>query len=907
MAARLLVAAAICAAPVGAAGGDIAKQRKALRQPDLATDVIPTIDPNSPAARKSKLREKLESAGSDSGSALRDGVTKIKKPSGAWKDVGVKFNKSDDWEGFLLATLTNVGVMAVCLFIFSYFRQRFRLVYAKNVWDNWGYSEEEDRQPITDGVCTLFEEKDFPAVSDCGAPLPFRPRGYFCDWITASWKLKTKQISGAVGLDQAMLVQFTNFAMTTFAAIGVPMCVLVAPMHMTIGGNAAGNDYLSWQGFANVAQGSNLCWMHAGLTWFVAAVVMRNIYKWQEKFVKLRVDWLKHMPHIQACSVLVEGIPDRCRTPAILKRYFSSMFGGRDVVEEVHLMMHTSELVTLIAARDETRRRLLEKRAKLKAAGGEDGAPRPSLLNLFSGDSLSELQRQLAIAESLVKSERLRLKQKADSMDIKDDEDEDEDENFVASESSHPTDDPHSSEGERDEGWTEDDHLQAIAKGSKGVRMASTGSLGGQLADGLNIFAARTQTTKFVREMRGLYADSAFVTFKTRYDANMAIRMVPFTPDREELRVSPAPDPADIVYKDFTQDQMYVKAFQVLGYVLIFGLALIFLPTISLISSKSKTDSLAVYFPIIGEYANRHPKIASFWNGIAGALGLNIVVAFLPTMLVLITSSCFRLKAYAWAQQLLQRWYFMFLIVFQLFVVTISSSLEQATMDTIENPLSLVEKLSYGMCRTTHFFLSIFVIQWASVGMEVTRYTQLIKYILWKKALESPLEAHNIAEPEDQDYYGMGARTARYTSFFVIGLAFVSLCPLISIIAFIYFLFIRMLIGYQVVFAETKKPDLGGEFWVTSMKHCQFGVLVYILVMTAALYQRADSPYPAAIAGLSLIHWVDSVIAFNDKFCWESLSQEEVIAIQQQEELGQAHQMRKALRGTYIQPELVDD
>mmetsp|Transcript_54561 Transcript_54561/g.157836 ORF Transcript_54561/g.157836 Transcript_54561/m.157836 type:complete len:911 (+) Transcript_54561:150-2882(+) len=905
LSAGALVVLAVCdvlpfasAASLTTRGVDFLRLRKVDRQPGLA---VPTPSVEASPSGDRKIAEKFKGAGD----GLRDRVARVRRP-GVLKDVGVKFNKNDDWEGFLLAVLTNLVVMAGCCSIFAFFRQRYRLVYAKNVWDNWGYSEPEDRDAIVDGVPMLFEEKDFPVVCDAGTPLPSRPRGYFFDWMTASWMLKTKQIGGAVGLDQAMLIQFTNFAMTTFALIGIPMCAIVAPIHMTMGGNAAGDDYLSWQGFANVAQGSSLCWMHAFIVWFVVLATVRNIYKWQEKFVKTRVEWLKHMPRVQACSVLVEGIPDRCRTPAILREYFNRMFGGRDVIKEVHVMMHTSELMGLIATRDEIKTKLIEKRAKLKASGEDpNAARRPFVLCLFGGESLSELQRELAIAESRVKSERLRLRQKSEQLNIQEDDDDDDED--LETESSHPTDDPHSSDGERGEVLSDDGQLQAIAKGSRGVRQASTTSLGGQLADGLNLFAARTQTTKFVREMRGLYCDSAFVTFHTRYDACMAIRMVPFTPDREELKVTHAPDPADIVYKDFTTDRMHAKLFCALGYALLVGLAFVFLPTISFISAKSKTSALAEYFPIVGELERDYPKIASLWNGIAGALGLNIVLGFLPTMLVLITSSCFRLKAYAWAQQLLQRWYFMFLIIFQLFVVTISSSLEAATMDTIENPLSLIHKLSYGMCRTTHFFLSVFVIQWASVGMEVTRYIQLIKYILWKNACESPEEAHKFAEPEDQDYYGMGARTARYTCFFVIGLVFVSLCPLLCIIAFIYFLFIRLLIAYQVVFAETKKPDLGGEFWVTSMKHCQFGLLVYIMVMTAVLYERADSPYPAFVAGTSLLYWAEKTLGFDEKFFWESLSQEEVIHVQQQETCGQAHQMRQALRGTYMQPELAED
>jgi len=46
-----------------------------------------------------------------------------------------------------------------------------------------------------------------------------------------------------------------------------------------------------------------------------------------------------------------------------------------------------------------------------------------------------------------------------------------------------------------------------------------------------------------------------------------------------------------------------------------------------------------------------------------------------------------------------------------------------------------------------------------------------------------------------------------------------ALCPLMSVLAFITFALIRLFIGYQIVFAECRKPDLGGRFWVAALQH----------------------------------------------------------------------------------------
>jgi len=288
-------------------------------------------------------------------------------------------------------------------------------------------------------------------------------------------------------------------------------------------------------------------------------------------------------------------------------------------------------------------------------------------------------------------------------------------------------------------------------------------------------------------------------------------------------------------------------------------------------------------------------------------LGLNIVLGFLPTVLVLISEACFKQGGRAWSQHQLQQLYFIFLVVFQLLVVSIANSLVHALVDFVHNPLTLVERLSFGMCRTTHFFLNIFVLQWTTLGLEFTRYVQLIKYFLWKKICATAQEASDYSEPEDQDYYGIGARNARCASIFVIGVAFVSLCPLISLLALISFVLIRIFLGYQVVYAETRKPDIGGHFWVTSLKQCHYGLLIYVLCMTGVLIERARTRVPGAVAFCSIFYLIESIYVFEQRFYWKTICHEQVMEAQRQDEEAKAEASRKPTRSTYKQPELIED
>merc|ERR1740139_450833 len=185
---------------------------------------------------------------------------------------------------------------------------------------------------------------------------------------------------------------------------------------------------------------------------------------------------------------------------------------------------------------------------------------------------------------------------------------------------------------------------------------------------------------------------------------------------------------------------------------------------------------------------------------------------------------------------------------------------------------------------------------------------QLFKYLAFKKLYDTPQEAAAKAEPEDQDYYGIGARNARCTASFVIGIAFISLCPAISAVAFFNFFLIRLCTGYTVVYAESPKPDLGGEFWVASLQQTQVGLAFYIIGMTFTLMERAEDVGPAIVSGCALIYLIESRMSFNSKYQWKTVPHMETLTIDLEHQEGQQKKRleRENARYSYEQPELAE-
>lgn len=416
----------------------------------------------------------------------------------------------------------------------------------------------------------------------------------------------------------------------------------------------------------------------------------------------------------------------------------------------------------------------------------------------------------------------------------------------------------------------------------------------------------RKDILKIVEEGKtnDIYTANGFVTFKHRRDMEIAMRLQ-YTPDEDTFVVSVPPDPSDVVYTDLMVDETREAASETLGWACVAGLFFGYMPIIIGISSVASLSTLSAHVALFRFIINQYPSIAAIWDGLVGAIALTLMVSFLPTFLVLIFDGFFALKAKAWLQHKIQIWYYYFNLVFILLVTAVGSSLLSTVDSLLEDPTSIFKLLATTMPTASHFYLNLYPTQWATQSMEFMRYIPLGKFHAFKRLLGDELKAHDKAEPEDQDYYGKGSRSARLTIFLVIATTFCTLSPLMCLLAYIHFYLCRLFYGFMFVWAEIPKPDLGGAFWHSQLKHVQQGMFIYIVLMSGVLYYRGideetgEGPgtTPGFIAGASLIYMYRSYNKFDREFHWETLPFEDI------RDDGQ-HEKRKPRRATYQQPEL---
>lgn len=367
------------------------------------------------------------------------------------------------------------------------------------------------------------------------------------------------------------------------------------------------------------------------------------------------------------------------------------------------------------------------------------------------------------------------------------------------------------------------------------------------------------------------------------------------------------PQPSDIRYDDLKTPAWREKVLALIGYALSVGLFFSYIPFIMAISSVTNFKSLQKNLHWVNVLATRFPPAELLLEGIFSTLALVLFMSFLPDVLMFIFSNFFSIKANGWGQLRLQKWYFCFMFVFVLLITAISGSFIQRLREVVWNPPAVFSLLANSLPEATHFYLNFMIMQWAVHCLQITRYYNIFVYLGLRTVLE-PDRAVELSEPEPQAYEGIGGRSARFTLNLVIALVFSTLSPVILPLTFINFLISRIFYGYLITFAETRKNDLGGQFFVQQLWHVQYGLILYVLLMCGVLAKHGDKGH-VVICALSFLYLFYSMHRFSS-FAWESLPfaewcTEEAVA-GAMEELERYRSLGKD-KPCYTQPELCEE
>jgi hypothetical protein len=604
-------------------------------------------------------------------------------------------------------------------------------------------------------------------------------------------------------------------------------------------GGAGYTDFLTTTSMANVVEGSWLYWVHALTVWYVIVVVQRIAYKAQEDFLPRRFKWLKTLPRPTSSTVMVEGIPPRYCSESALRKYFSEMFPG-NTIETAHVAMHTEELTRLMQGLHEEQ--LALERAEHAANRIEGGASADR--NIEHQEALQPYEQAVQEKKAEVEQKRAELLEKAEAVDRL--------------------------------------LLRQLQSSEKGLDEPLTAN-----------------EEQMLRNT--VYSQAGFVTFKDEREAMLMLHMQ-CTEDALEFVMSAPPDPADVIYKDLFRGPKQQAALVLIGYSILFSICLVSVPMVTAIAYFTQIDVLKEKFQFIKEATKQSPGLEHMLKGLLASLAITIWNSFMPTLIMLVLYSFFPLRANAWAQVKLQGFYFWIQAIFTILVTAVGSSPAARLEQLVESPLSVFGLLAESLPYSTNFYFNWITLQWSLVGMDLIRYMVLIKYNVMSRVFADDV-AIELAEPEDTDFYGLGGRSARFNILLAVALVFSTLSPLILVLSVIDVCLRRLVYGYLLVFAETRKPDLGGVSWVLSLQQIQQSLVIYWILMIGVLNHHADGPGPMLLAAPSLLFGIYTYWRFQTGLRWQSLPFHWVCSDKYLEK-SESRKVREASRDSFIQDEL---
>jgi hypothetical protein len=733
--------------------------------------------------------------------------------------TGVKPNSHGHFNTLFTTLGVNIFIIICAITGFTVLRNKFDLVFSGNVINGIAAGCDQEKDQADDNCIRSCMRRSCGTNSMCSC----------FSWINSSLNTTTEEAMNAVGLDNAMLLEFFDMNKRILTMIGIPLVCIMCPLHHIYGG-----DNLPITEISSVAMGNVMMrhpWMyyiHAVIVNLVTFIVIREVYQRMNVFLVLRFKWLKSLPAPRCITVLVEGIPEMYRSDAALEQYFVNLFGPNSV-QDAYMVKRAHELRHLWDEEQQLQHELVKAEEQWEKEG-KDPEKRPiTREKTFGGqdqDSITFYTEKLTEKKDEVEQARWEAKEKA----------------------------------------KEKPKMQTMA-----LSGSQTGML--TLADFKENF----------------YSHSGFVTFYHRRNTAHALH-TRFTAKRDEWIISSPPPASDVLWNDLKQDEKAGQIYTVMAYACTIGLYFAFTPAV-------------LYGNIFLTQRVHMGALQWAWEVFAPGLSLMLILSFVPTILLLIFRSFFTLKSDVYAQHKLQMWYFGFQMFFVVLVTALGESLWKTALEIVEEPQKTFELMAKYMPHATHFYMNFLMLQWVEQATQLLRMVPLLKFYFFSRVYEREV-AKDLCEPEDQDYYGMGARSARFTINMVVGIIFSTLSPLISIFCLVLMGLSRMVYGYLVVFAETKKPDLGGVFFVTTLKHMLLGVFTYNILMIAVLSPspvgRARTMFPLLLTIPSIIYTFVCYRHFDQNFMWENLPLEEICA-----EDTQGQYEDNGLR--YIQPEFIDE
>lgn len=367
---------------------------------------------------------------------------------------------------------------------------------------------------------------------------------------------------------------------------------------------------------------------------------------------------------------------------------------------------------------------------------------------------------------------------------------------------------------------------------TKGKRKLIKSGCFGEAIDAITEYEKQLELTQeklFAEKANGEPLRCGLVFFKSIKAKELALKSI-WTNEISTFHVYPAPQVQEIYWDALKLHYPVRKVLQAVGYAIVFFLVLFWAVPITFISSLTKIESLSREFKWLDSILNGSSQIfISFIQGVLPVILIAVFYLILPYILFFVARlqgnySCSR------CAEMVFKCLFVFQTFNTFFIYILSGSVLQNISQIIQEPFQIPSLLAKSLPSQSGFYVNyLALVSFVGLAIELTRIWPLIKISInlkWvAKTARQKLEAWR---PQRAEYEVMFSQALL---FFLIGLSFSVLSPIIVPFVVLYYAFGYVVWLYQLLHVYIADYDHGGRFWTFVFDRIMICVLVFQLLM----------------------------------------------------------------------------
>ena len=326
---------------------------------------------------------------------------------------------------------------------------------------------------------------------------------------------------------------------------------------------------------------------------------------------------------------------------------------------------------------------------------------------------------------------------------------------------------------------------------------------------------------------------SAFIQFNHQVAAHMACQSV-----IHHVPKHMAPRMVEISPNDVIWDNMAIpwwsEWLRTIGvFAILVGMIILWIFPVAFTSSLNKIDVLIEQFPWLS-FLEKNEIVSEAVQSLAGVLpaALLALLLWLVPIIMDFLAGIKGAKTGAQKTETVQKFYFAFLLVQIVLVVSFSSSLIDIIQEVINNPVgSITDTIARQIPKAANYFFSYMILQALSVSSgTLLQIGALISWYVVAKIMNSTTREKwraNTTLPEVK----WGSYFPVYTNFACIGLIYCVISPLISLFAIITFSLLWMANRYSMIYVNRMTLDTGGVLYPRALNQTFTGLYIMEIVL----------------------------------------------------------------------------